>query len=240
MLLSAAVLAATVLTQDPVFRIPETQVLVFSKTAAFRHGSIGAGKKMFEKLSMERAWITDYSEDSSVFTSDKIAKYDVIVFLSTTGDVLGDAQQKAMEGWMGEGRGYIGIHAAADTEYDWSWYGSLVGGYFLSHPAQQVADVHIEATGHPTMKHLPRVWRRKDEWYDYRTNPRGKVQVLATLDTSTYTGHKMGGDHPIVWCQELKGGGRMFYSGLGHTDASYTEDAFVEMIAEAVRWVCKR
>ena len=236
----SALFAATVLSQDRQIRIPETQVLVFSKTAGFRHGSISAGKDMFRKLALEHAWIVDYSEDSAVFTSVKLGKYDVIVFLNTTGDILDDVQQKAMEGWFKPGRGYVGIHAAADTEYEWEWYGKLVGGYFKGHPKIQQASIKIENCDHPTMKHLPMVWTRTDEWYDYRVNPRAKVKVLASLDTSTYTGHSMGEDHPITWCQEFEGGGRSFYTGLGHTDESYKEEAFVVMIAQAVRWACKR
>lgn len=239
-MLLSALFAATVMTQDRQIRIPETQVLVFSKTAGFRHGSIGAGKEMFRRLGMEHAWIVDYSEDSAIFNSEKLGKYDVIVFLSTTGDILDDVQQKAMEAWFKPRRGYVGIHAAADTEYEWEWYGKLVGGYFKSHPAQQEADVIVEDRKHPTTKHLPAVWHRKDEWYDYRVNPRPSVKVLASLKTSSYTGHSMGEDHPITWCQEFEGSGRSFYTGLGHTNESYTEKAFVEMIRQAVAWACQR
>ena len=238
MVLTVALLVATVLT-DQEFRIPETGVLVFSKTAGFRHGSIGAGKEMFKKLALEHAWMVDYSEDSGVFTPERLGKYQVIVFLNTTGDILDPGQQRAMEGWFGPGRGFVGIHAAADTEYEWEWYGKLVGAYFKGHPAQQEADIIVEDRFHPAMGHLPAVWHRRDEWYDYRASPRGSVRVLASLDTSTYEGHSMGDDHPITWCQELEKGGRSFYTGLGHTDASYTEKAFVEMIGKAVIWAAK-
>ena len=233
--MSAALILTFAIT--PQIRIPETGVLVFSKTAGFRHGSIGAGKEMFKKLALEHAWMVDYSEDSGVFTSERLGKYQVIVFLNTTGDILDEGQQEAMEGWFGPGRGFVGIHSAADTEYEWEWYGKLVGAYFKGHPAQQEADVIVEDRCHPAMGHLPAVWHRKDEWYDYRVNPRGSVTVLASLDTSTYEGHTMGEDHPITWCQKYKSGGRSFYTGLGHTVASYTEQAFVTMIAESVRWV---
>lgn len=221
----------------PQIRIPETGVLVFSKTAGFRHGSIEAGKEMFKKLALEHAWMVWYSEDAAEFTPEKLGKYQVIVFLSTTGDILNPSQQKAMGDWFGPGRGFVGIHAAADTEYEWEWYGQLVGAYFKGHPAQQEADIIVEDREHPATKHLPAVWHRKDEWYDYRANPRGKVKVLARLDTSTYEGHSMGEDHPITWCREFERGGRSFYTGLGHTDASYTEEAFVTMIGQAVNWV---
>ena len=238
-MLTAALLAVTVMDQQNQIRIPETQVLVFSKTAGFRHGSIPAGKEMFKKLALEHAWIVDYSEDATVFSQKNFGKFDVIVFLNTTGDILDDSQQKAMEEWMGPGRGFVGIHAAADTEYDWEWYGKLVGAYFKGHPRIQKASIKVENCDHPAMKHLPMVWTRTDEWYDYRASPRGNVTVLASLDTSTYEGHSMGEDHPITWCQEYKSGGRSFYTGLGHTDASYTEQAFVEMIGQAVNWASK-
>ncbi len=231
MLIAALALAAQQVS------IPELGVLVFSKTAGFRHASIEDGKQMFKKLASENAWMLETTEDAEAFVKG-LPRAKVVVFLSTTGDVLNDEQQKAFEAWYRKGNGYVGIHAAADTEYGWPWYGSLVGAWFKSHPAIQKANVNMEDTRHATTKGLPNVWPRTDEWYDYRINPRGAVYVLASLDPSSYTGHSMGQDHPIVWCHSFDGG-RSFYSGLGHTAESYTEPAFVGMIANAVKWAGK-
>jgi type 1 glutamine amidotransferase len=214
-------------------------ILVFSKTAGFRHDSIPAGQQMFRDLAEEQGWDVTCSEDASLFTPYNLRKYSAVVFLSTTGDVLGSGQQSAFEEFVKNGGGFVGIHAAADTEYSWPWYGDLVGAWFLSHPAIQEAEVNVEQQEHPTMGAWPKQFRRKDEWYDYRTNPRGKVQVLATLNTSTYKDSKMMGDHPIIWCHEVDKG-RSWYTGFGHTKESYEEAPFRQMISDALRWVCRR
>ena len=136
----------------------------------------------------------------------------------TTGDVLDAAGQTAFETWIAGGGNYVGVHSAADTEYDWPFYGQLVGAYFKQHPAAiQPAAVKIEVTDHPATAGLPSAWMRTDEWYDFQTNPRATVTVLATVDESTYTGGTMGADHPIVWTHTTTGGGRALYTAMGHT-----------------------
>ena len=158
-----------------------------------------------------------------------------MIFLSTTGDVLNNNQQDAFENYIQDGGGYVGIHSAADTEYDWSFYGNLVGAYFKQHPAQQQATIKVADKNHPATKHLPDRWSRFDEWYDYRANPRGDVHVLATLDETSYQNGTMGSDHPITWCQDYAGG-RSFYTGLGHTKESYGEPAFQKLLLGAIQW----
>ena len=141
-----------------------------------------------------------------------------MVFLNTTGDVLNATQQTAFESYIRGGGGYVGVHAAADTEYDWPFYGNLVGAYFASHPAIQQANVRVENRAHAATAHLPQTWTRTDEWYNYRTNARSTARVLATLDESSYSGGGMGADHPHAWCKTFEGG-RSFYTGGGHTQA---------------------
>lgn len=213
-------------------------MLVFSKTAGFRHGSIENGKQMFKKLAEENAWMLTVTENADEMVS-ALPRVRVVVFLSTTGDVLNDSQQKAFEEWYRKGNGYVGIHAAADTEYDWPWYGSLVGGYFKSHPAIQKAQVTVEDARHAITKGLPKSMERTDEWYDYRINPRGAVYVLASLVQTSYTGSTMSTDHPIMWLHEFDGG-RAFYTGFGHTAESYSEPAFVQIVTRAVKWAGKK
>jgi type 1 glutamine amidotransferase len=162
-----------------------------------------------------------------------------VVFLLTTGDVLDDDQQAAFETWIGAGGGYVGVHSAADTEYDWPFYGTLMGAYFLSHPDIQQASVDVEAD-HPTIVGLPSPWVRTDEWYNFQTNPRPNVTVLATVDESTYTGGTMGADHPITWSHPTGGGGRAFYTAMGHTDESYCDPLFRRLLVGALRWVAGR
>ncbi|BFO17122.1 hypothetical protein SHKM778_35100 [Streptomyces sp. KM77-8] len=201
------------------------KVLVFSKTAGFRHDSIPEGIAALKELGAPAGISVTATEEARQFTTANLAKYDAVAFLSTTGDVLNAEQQAAFENYVKNGGGYLGIHAAADTEYDWAFYGGLVGAYFDSHPAIQKATVRVHDHDHPSTAHLDDAWERTDEWYNYRTNPREQAKVLATLDETTYSGGTMKGDHPIAWCQSY-GGGRSFYTGGGHTKESYADEAF--------------
>lgn len=210
-------------------------VLVYSRTAGFRHANIPDGVRALQEMGEENGFTVDATEDPEQFTPENLEKYAVVVFLSTTGDILEPEQEKAFEGFIAKGRGFVGIHAAADTEYDWPWYGELVGGYFKSHPAVQPADVLVVDREHPSTAHLPEVWRRTDEWYNYRENPRGTVHVLLDLDESSYENGAMGGDHPIAWCREF-GGGRAFYTGGGHTTESFSEPDFLRHVLGGIRW----
>ncbi|MFI6034421.1 ThuA domain-containing protein [Streptomyces sp. NPDC051315] len=203
----------------------DKRVLVFSKTAGFRHDSIPDGIAAVRQLGATSGFTVDATEDAGAFTPSNLRRYDAVVFLSTTGDVLGDTQQRAFEDYIRRGGGYVGVHAAADTEYDWPFYGGLAGAYFRSHPAIQPATVVVEDRAHPATSALARTWQRTDEWYDYRSNPRERAHVLASLDESSYTGGTMDGDHPIAWCQNYRGG-RAFYTGGGHTKESYADPVF--------------
>jgi type 1 glutamine amidotransferase len=204
---------------------PRFTVLVFSKTTGFRHDSIPQGIAAIEALGTEHGFAVDSTEDAARFSDVVLARYKVVVFLSTTGDVLDTGEKAAFERYVRSGGGFVGIHSASDTEYGWPWYGRLVGTWFASHPQIQSATVHVANPDHPSMKGLPTLWERTDEWYNFRSNPRGPVQVLATLDEATYSGGTMGVDHPIVWCQEIDGG-HSWYTAMGHTKESYAEPLF--------------
>nr|WP_236719054.1 ThuA domain-containing protein [Wenjunlia vitaminophila] len=215
---------------DPAYR-----VLAFSKTAGFRHSSIDDGLAALRELGAAHDFTVDATEDAQAFTTGNLARYQAVVFLSTTGDVLDDTQQTAFEQYVRDGGGYVGVHAAADTEYDWPFYAGLAGALFQSHPQNQTATVKVEDRAHDATAHLGARWQRFDEWYNYRTNPRSTAHVLASLDESSYTGGTMGGDHPIAWCKDYQGG-RAFYTGGGHTDESYTEPAFRRHLLGGIRW----
>ncbi|MFE4175453.1 ThuA domain-containing protein [Streptomyces sp. NPDC056909] len=213
----------------------EKRVLVFSRTAGFRHDSIPEGVAALKELGATTGIKVDATETGAQFTTNNLARYDAVVFLSTTGDVLNADQQKAFENYVATGGGYMGVHAAADTEYDWAFYGGLVGAYFQSHPQIQPATVRVEDHDHPSTAHLDDEWQRTDEWYNYRTNPREQARVLATLDETTYQGGTMKGDHPIAWCQTYEGG-RAFYTGGGHTKESYADAAFRQHLLGGLRY----
>lgn len=215
-------------------------VLVFSRTVGFRHDSIPAGTAALETLAEEHDWSLTATEAPTIFTTTTLATVDVVVFLSTTGDVLDDAQQAAFEGFVRGGGGFVGIHSATDTEYDWAFYGELVGAYFREHPAVQSATLKVEDAADPIMAGLPADWTRTDEWYAFKTNPRPSVHVLMTLDESSYDpGTSSMGDHPITWLHEVEGG-RAFYTALGHTQESYAEPLFTGMLARAIEWAGRR
>ncbi|MEV1018218.1 ThuA domain-containing protein [Micromonospora sp. NPDC049801] len=214
-------------------------VLVFSKTAGFRHDAIPVGIQTIRDLGAANNFTVTATEDAAAFTTSNLAQYEAVVFLNTTGDVLNATQQTAFESYIGSGRGYVGVHAAADTEYDWPFYGNLVGAWFASHPAIQQANVKVEDRGHAATGHLPQTWTRTDEWYNYRTNARSTAHVLATLDESSYSGGGMGADHPHSWCKSYSGG-RSFYTGSGHTQASYAEPAFRNHLLGGIRYAAGR
>jgi cytochrome c len=205
---------------------PSFKALVFSATAGFRHDSITNGLALIRTLGSNNNFSVDATEDPTLFNNANLAQYKVIIFLSTTGDVLTNAQQQAaLQHYMEVGGGWVGIHAAADTLHNWPWYGRLVGAYFVSHPAIQQATIKVADRIDPSTRMLPKRWVRTDEWYNFSINPRGVVHVLATLDETTYTGGANGFDHPIAWSQYYAGG-RSWYTALGHTPESYSEPLF--------------
>ncbi|MFE2757834.1 ThuA domain-containing protein [Actinosynnema sp. NPDC059335] len=237
---AAALLACTVIGTPPATAADAPyDVLVFSKTAGFRHDSIPAGTQAVRDLGAANNFTVTATEDASQFTAANLARYEAVVFLNTTGDVLDGNQQAAFESYIRGGGGYVGVHSASDTEYDWSFYGELVGAYFASHPAIQQATVRVENRAHAATAHLDQAWVRTDEWYNFRTNPRSTARVLATLDESTYSGGSMGADHPHTWCKTV-GGGRSFYTGGGHSQSGFAEPAFRAMLLGGIRYAANR
>ena len=211
------------------------RALVFSKTTGFRHASIEAGLSQLRALALEEGFSLDATEDATVFNDSSLSQYQVVIFLNTTGDILNGEQEDAFERFIRSGKGFAGIHSAADTEYDWPFYGNLVGAYFESHPAVQPGTITIADRVHPSTSHLPPRWEHTDEWYNYNTNPRGGVHILATVEESTYQGGSMGHDHPISWCHNFEGG-RSWYTGLGHTAQTFETPLFQEHVLQGIKY----
>lgn len=207
-------------------------VLVFSKTVGYRHESIGAGKLALMKLGEKNGFAVDTTEDAAAFSEDNLKKYSAVIFLSTTQNVLNTVQQADFKRFIEAGGGYVGIHAAADTEYEWPWYGELVGAYFKSHPQIQEAKLKKVRAFGPNV--LPDVWVRTDEWYNYKKIS-DDINVIYSLDESTYKGGENGANHPIAWYHEFEGG-RAFYTGLGHTNESYSDSLFLEHVLEGIQY----
>lgn len=213
---------------------PKPRILVFSKTAGFRHESIAAGKIAIIKLGKENGFLVDTTESENYFTEDSLKKYKAVVFLSTTGNILNAPQQIAFERYIQAGGGFTGVHAAADTEYDWEWYGKMVGGYFMSHPKTQQAIVNVTDRVNAASSHLLVKWKRTDEWYNYKNlNP--NVKVLASLDETSYEGGKNGTNHPIAWYHQYDGG-RAFYTGMGHTSESFADPLYLKHLLGGIKY----
>lgn len=212
------------------------RILLFSETRGYRHDSIADAVLALEELAAFTGITTDHAEDSSgIFNVTNLANYDAVVWVLTSGDVLNTDEQNAFEDYIRSGGGYAGIHAASDTEYEWPWYGGLVGAYFESHPQIQSATQVVENGSHPSTAHLDLRWTRTDEWYDYSINPRTQVNVLLSLDENSYTGGNMGEDHPSAWFHDYDGG-RSWYTGGGHTSASYVEPDFRTHLLGGLRY----
>jgi type 1 glutamine amidotransferase len=235
-LLLALVLSCTSTTTEGA---QEPRILVFSKTAAFRHASIGPGVAALEARAQAEGIGLDATEDAAAFTSADLSRYAAVVFLSTTGDVLGPGQQAALEGFIRGGGGFVGIHSASDTEYDWPWYGELVGAYFDGHPpGTYTATLHVADADHPATDGLPSPWVRVDEWYDLRDMQPG-LSVLLEIDETTYKSPADDPEpdpRPIAWYRVFDGG-RTFYTALGHTSESWSEAAFLDHVWGGITWV---
>ncbi|WP_374759448.1 ThuA domain-containing protein [Dyadobacter fanqingshengii] len=217
---------------------PEKRILVFSKTAGFRHSSIPAGRTALIKLGQEKGFAVDTTENSIVFNEKNLQKYSAVVFLNTTGDVLNDKQQDAFERYIQAGGGYLGIHASTDTEYEWPWYNKLAGAQFLSHPGNpnvQEGEAYVVNDKHESMTDFPKKWKIKDEFYDFKNfNP--KVNVLVKIDEKSYKDGKMGDNHPMSWYHEYDGG-KAFYTNFGHEDATFVNPVFVKHLTGGLNYV---
>jgi len=212
-------------------------VVVFSRTAAYRHDSIPAGVQALTKLAADRGWQLAATEDASKFSDAGLASYNAVIFLSTTGDVLDDAQQAAFERFIRAGKGFVGIHSATDTEYDWAGTAGWLA-HISASIGVQAADVLVEDPANPATAGLPNPWHRTDEWYAFKTNPRPNVHVLLSLDEASYAAGSanMNGDHPIAWCHEYDGG-RAFYTASVTPAKAFSDPLFIGQLTGAVTWV---
>lgn len=210
------------------------RILVYAKTKGFHHASIPAGLAAIQQLGAENGFAVDTTTDSSYFVPKTLKKYAAVVFMSTTGNILNAEQQTAFEKYIQSGRGFVGVHAATDTEYDWPWYNQLVGAYFKSHPKQQEAVLNIVDDTHISTKHLPKTWKRFDEWYNFKSI-QPNLNILITIDEKSYTGGANGDPHPMAWYHAFDGG-RAFYTEFGHTDESFKDPLFLQHLLGGIRY----
>ena len=215
-------------------RSSKPTILVFFKTGGYYHESIPLGVKAIQALGAKNGFDVDTTTNAGKFAEDSLKKYAAIVFLSSTGEILSGNQEIAVERYMQAGGGFVGIHAATDAEYDWSWYVKMIGASFKSHPANQEATLIINDKNHPSTDSLPATWTRTDEWYNFKNlNP--DVKVLISIDEKSYQGGENGDKHPMAWYHNFDGG-RVFYTELGHTNESFSEPLYLKHILGGIQY----
>ncbi|CAL9316027.1 ThuA domain-containing protein [Streptomyces griseoincarnatus] len=210
-------------------------LLVLTRTTDYRHESIPAG------IAALRAFggFGIHAHEDPAALEEPLDRYAAVVFLSTSGDVLTPAGRERLAAYVEGGGGFVGVHAAACTEYGWPYYGDLLGARFAGHPPVQPGRALVEDHDHPATRHLPPVWEVTDEWYDFRTSPRSSARVLLSADESSYDGGTMGDDHPLAWCR-TQGAGRVFYTALGHTVEAYDDPLFRAHLRGGITWAAGR
>ena len=222
-------------------------VLLFSKVGGWHHNSINAGVTAIQALGQLHDFNVFWTEDANrVFNDKELAKYKVVIFLLTSGDVLNDEQQASMEKFIRAGGGFVGIHSASDTEYNWPWYTKMVGHMFHIHPPVQTATVKVEDYNFPGMDRFPKRFLATEEWYEFEPSLSDNLHYLMSVDEKTYKpnaawpdrhleGKGMGAFHPISWYHEYDGG-RAFYTALGHLPATYSDAAFMHHVYGGIYW----
>ena len=217
-------------------------ILVFSKTQAYRYeDAMKSSNEALLEIAQQNGWTEFQTENSAVFSPESLSKFKVVVWNNTSGDILSDQQQAALQSWMENGGGWVGIHnAGGDRQYKWNWYAdTLFGANFIGHAPLQWATIHVEDKNNPATRGLGDTWSRVDEWYAFAQNPRAKgYHILLTVDEKSYKPApqvSMGSDHPLAWWHCV-GKGRAFYTALGHRVTAYQEPAFRHHIAGAISW----
>lgn len=219
-------------------------VLLFTKTNGWHHKSINAGVTAMEGLAEMHHFDLQWHEDAAHFNDDYLKTIDVVVFLSTSGEILTPAQRNALKRFVQSGKGFVGIHSASDTELNWPWYGKLVGHRFKIHPEIQTAKITRLDDRFPGMAffHQEQLWT--DEWYEFEPEQNINLHYLLSVDETTYStyadwgrvsGNGMGAFHPISWYQTFQGG-RSFYTALGHMPATYLNPQFLNHIYGGLYW----
>ncbi|HEX5598343.1 MAG TPA: ThuA domain-containing protein [Micromonosporaceae bacterium] len=211
------------------------RVLIFTKAEGEKHASTNAGVAAIRQIGKELRFAVQVTDDASKFDEAHLKQYRSVVFLNTSGDVLNEEQQEAFEKYFHDGGGFVGVHSAIETQEDWSFLSDILGTRASGKSEVSSATIKVADRVHPASADLPERWVHTDQWYNFKNNVRGYSHVLATVDESTYSGGKMGHDHPIAWCKDYKGG-RSFYTGLGDTPASFNSRDLRAHLGGAIQW----
>ena len=207
-------------------------VLVITETDGWVHDSIEAGLELIKYLGDKNRFNVYHSDNSRVINYSNLKSIKTLIFLNTTEDILSEDEQVVMQKFIQSGKGFVGVHSASDTEYEWKWYGELVGAYFKSHPEGTTNAKIIKIENGRFSKHLNSIWEVEDEWYNFNyTND--DINVVLELDEKSYYGGENGDYHPITWYHSYDGG-RSFYTGLGHLKEVYSNKMFIELLEQGI------
>lgn len=236
--------ASAELAKEPVDN-EQFKVLVFTKTAGWHHKSQLEGVAAMRKMAKKHHFLMEWHEDATRINTENLKQFDVIIFLNTTADILNDEQQDAMETFIQEGKGFVGIHSASDTEYEWPWYQKLIGRHFVIHPIIQTAELSVINRNFPGLSTLPDKQLWTDEWYEFGDEAVDDLTYLLTIDEDSFdpnvnwgdgrVGDGMGAFHPVAWHHEFDGG-RSFYTALGHVAANYEDPMFLAHVYGGIYW----
>ena len=217
--------------------VAPVRVLMLTATAGFRHDSIATARDVMNTLAGPNGFLVTMTEDLGSISADRLTNVDVIMFALTSGELpFTAAQRSALIDAVNGGKGFVGIHSATDTLYEFPDYGRLVGAYFKEHPWTQQARVIPEDPSHPATGTIRDAFTLEEEFYTFRENPRGRVQVLLRLDPASVNTI---GDYPLAWAQSF-GSGRSYYNALGHFPATWRDARFQNQLMAALRWTANK
>ena len=245
-------------TEAPQITFPAGQpaILLFSKTTGFRHGaSIDASKPVIADLAKKNNWYLYETEEGGVFNAQQLAKFSVVVFNNSTGEVINDEQKRVLEQYVENGGSLMGIHGAGDDSHHWDWYEKhLLGAKFSHHPLDpqfQMADILLDTPKDSLFSTLVPKWSNSDEWYVFFENPRKKgFNIVYTINGESidpsgnmlFVSTKnfgMGKDHPVAWYKQT-GKGKTFYTSMGHNETAWQNTNFVKLVETALQWSAKK
>ena len=229
----------TVFSQSKQFK-----ALLVTTTKGWHHESLHAGVLAIQQLGIKNHFDVVLQESPTYFTDKNLEQFKVIIFLNTTGDILDSAAQKVMERFIQSGKGFVGIHSASDTEYDWDWYNRLVGRMFHIHPAIQTAKLNVVDSTFPGIMGFAQAGLWTDEWYEFGPEKVNDLKYILSIDENSYDpkaqwgekkGLGMGKLHPVAWYHNFDGG-RSFYTALGHVPAVFSNPIFLNHLYAGIYW----
>ncbi len=224
-------------------RPPKFHLLVVASRAKDHLKMIASARPVFEAMAKEKNFAVDFTDDATTINDENLTHYQAFVMLHLAPFDMTASQQAALQKFIEQGKGWVGIHAAGLTGREfldpstiyWDWFEGFLGGVLYSpHPYYQKGTVVVEDRKHPVTKGLPARFEISDEWYEFNHSPRGAVRVLATADESTYKQNKPMGDHPVVWVNEKYR--RMIYLAIGHDPSILGNKDYLRMLTNAVLW----